>query len=397
MVSHAPTRTTPANWAVFALGFRTFFVAAGAAGLALIAVWVYAFAHGANPGRYYGGGIGWHGHEMLFGYTMAVVAGFLLTAVRNWTGRDTPSGAGLASLALLWLAGRVAPFAGGWLPDWAIATIDLAFLPAVAAVLAPPLRAAGQRHNQIFLILLGLLTLANLLIHLQALGVTAATGHAGTYLAVQLLVLLIVVIAGRVLPFFTERAVPGARPWRHTWIEALAVGSAALLAATVPFLAPSLPLALLTLAAAAVHGVRLAGWYHRHIWGKPILWVLHLGYAWLVVGFALQGLAFWGIGTPLLAVHAFTAGAIGTLTLGMMARVSLGHTGREMHAPAPAAAAFVLITLAAALRVLVPLAAPARYLDAIVAAGICWSAAFVLFLWVYVPVLLRPRVDGRPG
>lgn len=396
-MNHARTRTAPANWALFALGFRPFFLAAGAAGLALIAAWVYAFTHGADPGPYYGSGIGWHGHEMLFGYTMAVVAGFLLTAVRNWTGRDTPSGTGLAALALLWLAGRVAPFAGAWLPGWAIAAIDLAFLPAVAAALAPSLLTGGQRRNRIFLGLLGLLTLANLLIHLQALGVTGATAHAGTYLAVQLVVLLMVIIAGRVLPFFTERALPAARPWRNAWIEGLAIGSAALLAATVPFLAPSLPLALLSLAAAIVHALRLAGWHHRDMWSKPILWVLHLGYAWLVVGFALQGLAFWGVGTPLLALHAFTAGAIGTLTLGMMARVSLGHTGREMRAPAPAAAGFVLITLAAVLRVLGPLAVPGWYLDTIVAAGICWSAAFASFLWVYAPVLLRPRADGRPG
>ncbi len=391
------SRTTGAETALFALGFRPFFLGAGVAALLLLAIWVYAYASGAALANYYGSGMAWHGHEMIFGYTVAVLAGFLLAAVRNWTSRDTPTGLPLALLGALWLCGRVVPFLGGWLPAWSIAAVDLAFLPALIIALLPALRGSGQAHNQRLLVILALLAGANLLVHAQQLGWTRSTAQVGMVFAVQLIVLMITVIAGRVVPFFTERAINAAHAPQWPWLERLTIGLTALLALLIPLLTGSVWVALLSLAAAAAHGARLSAWYDRRMWSIPILWILHVGYVWLVIGFVLTGLTYWGIGTPLLALHAFTAGAIGTLTLGMMARVALGHTGRPIRPSSTMVVAFVLISIAAAVRVGLPLLLPAWYITSVVGAGVVWSAAFALFAWVYAPMLMRPRVDGQPG
>ncbi len=379
---------------VFALGFRPFFLLAGVAAAVLLPLWGIGFATGHLVNPYYGG-FAWHVHEMLFGFAVAVIAGFLLTAVRNWTGIDTLAGAPLAVLAALWTAGRLLPFFAG-LPPTLVASVDLAFLPALMVALAVPLVRSGQRRNLALLLVLAGLWTANLAMHLQALGIGSGGTRAGTA-AVLLIVVLIAVIAGRVLPFFTERALPGARPWRHRGLEIAALGSLLALLVLVVLWPHSILVAPVALAAALLHTVRLGGWADARARHIPLLWVLFLGYAWIVVGLALYGLAALGLVAPSLAVHAFTAGAIGGLTLGMMARVALGHTGRAMQAAPLTIAAFVAVHLAAGARVLLPLFLPAEYAGWIALASILWSVAFALFLWVYTPVLLRPRVDGRPG
>jgi uncharacterized protein involved in response to NO len=218
------------------------------------------------------------------------------------------------------------------------------------------------------------------------------------YLGVDLLVLLIAIIGGRVIPFFTERALPGAR--RHVWrpVEWVAIAALVALAVlrAVPF-APELTLGLAVVAALA-HAVRLWGWSDRRLWSVPLLWILYTGYGWVVVGFALDALSAAAIVSPQLAVHAFTTGAVGALTLGMMARVSLGHTGRPLHAPRPVVAAFALVNVAALLRVFAAWWLPGQwYVSLIVASGAAWVAAFALFLGVYTPILTRPRADGLEG
>ncbi len=391
-----PEPTAAPGIALFNLGFRPFFLLAGLTAVLLVPLWIFAYIRGQAEFGYYTA-ILWHGHEMLFGYTVAVIAGFLLTAVRNWTDLPTPGGKTLAGLIMLWLAGRIAPFVAGFLPHGIIAALDIAFLPVLAIALSIPLLRRKQTHNLVFLLILSALTLANVLVHMQLLGMTQATAMAGLNLAVYLVVLLIAILGGRVIPFFTERGIAGATTRQWKAVEYLSLGSLVVL--LVLDLAHASPLAITVFAvlAAVGHGIRLSGWYQKQVWSVPLLWVLHLGYAWLVVGFLFKALSAAGLLNPALAMHAFTAGGIGTLTLGMMARVALGHTGRALRVGPAMFWAFVLANLAGMLRVFPPTITPEYYDSWLVLAAICWSTAFAIFVISYAGILIRPRVDRRPG
>lgn len=381
------------GWSPFALGFRPFFLAAGIYAVALMGVWLGVLHGRLTIGA--GSPLVWHGHEMLFGFAVAVIAGFLLTAAQNWTGLRTPHGMPLAILFLIWLAGRLA-FLLPDLPPWLMATIDLSFLPTLAWVLTLPILKARQLHNAPFPVMLLALTVANALVHLETLGL-AHTASLGLHLAAYVVVMMIVVMGGRVIPSFTDNKLR-TRARRWPMIERLvpAVTLAAL--ASALFGADTPLTAWLAGLAAAVHAIRLAGWYTPRFWAVPLLWVLHLGYAWIALGFALLALAAAGWDAAASsALHAFTAGGIGVLTLGMMARVALGHTGRLLE-PAPVMTwAFVAVNLAALFRVATPLALPHATLEGMALSGALWTIAFALFAALYAPILLRPRVDGRPG
>ncbi|HEY5658048.1 MAG TPA: NnrS family protein [Myxococcota bacterium] len=382
--------------ALFALGFRPFFLLAMLSAALLIAPWTLVH-RGALAFHTYYGALPWHAHEMMFGYTTAVVAGFLLTAVSRWTDRETARGGLLAALALLWLAGRAAPYLQGLLPNPVIAALDLSFLPALAAVLAIPLVRSGAGRNLIFVPVLLLLFAANGLSHAGPLSGALATSRTGLYLGVDIVLLMIAIIGGRVIPFFTERALAGAAPRRWTWLEAIAIGSVVAFALARAVSAPAPVVGGVAAVAACAHALRLAGWHARGVWSVPLLWVLFLGYAWMVIGFALTASTALGPTPSFLALHAFTTGAIGVMTLGMMARVSLGHTGRPLKPAGATVAAFALINLSAALRVLAPLAFPIRTADLIALSALLWVAAFALALTAYAGILVRPRADGLPG
>ena len=386
----------PPRAALFALGFRPFFLLAGWYAVASMVVWLWLLRDSMAPANRLATNL-WHVHEMLMGYTVAVMAGFLLTAVRNWTNRMTLAGAPLALLAGLWLLGRLLPYFEGTLPQAIIAGTDLVFLPLLAAAIAVPVIQAGHYRSLMFAALLLLLFGANLLLQGGALGMSRAAVAAGVPVAVYIVVLMIVIMGGRVIPFFTERALPGVAARRFRLIEILSWVSVLLLLWAELGRAPPVIAALAAWAAAAVHGIRLAGWTHRRIWSVPLLWVLHTAYGWLVIGFFLKGAAAWGWLAPNLATHALTAGGIGVMTLGMMSRVSLGHTGRPLQVPPTMTVAFALVNLAALTRVFPPLVSPEHYLTWIrISAGL-WIAAFALFSWIYTPILIKPRADGRPG
>jgi len=389
-----PTPSRPKGLTPFALGFRPFFAAAGLAAVVLMGLWlIFWSGRLAAPGYY--GGIGWHAHEMLFGYTTAVIAGFLLTAVRNWTGIDTPTGTRLALLTLVWLAGRLLPFIPG-IPPWLLALVDLSFLPLLALAIYRPLIQAQNKVNRVFLPLLAFMALANLLVHLQSLGLSDSAAK-GTDLMLNMILLLLVLVSGRVLPFFTEKAVAGAKP-RHSkrreqWVFGLIITWTL---ADLLYPNPRL-LSLLALGVAVSQVWRLFDWHHPGVWRIPVLWVLYSGLIWLVVGFLLEALALNGLFSPLLSLHALTAGAIGVLTLGMMARVALGHTGRDLQPPRAVEFGFILLNLAVALRVFGPVFVSDHYSFWIEASGGTWLVSFLIFVRYYLPVLLKPRVDGRPG
>ncbi|HHJ17297.1 MAG TPA: NnrS family protein [Gammaproteobacteria bacterium] len=381
--------------AILALGFRPFFSFAGLAAVLLLSLWLGIWAGAMRDPEYYGG-IFWHSHEMLFGYAAAVIAGFLLTAVRNWTGAEVPTGTHLALLALLWLAGRVAPLLTGILPAPVIALIDLAFLPAVALSLVPPLWKGQQKINRIFVPLLLVMGIANLLVHLQSLDIADSAGH-GIDMMLYLVVFLITIIAGRVVPFFTQAVISGYQASRKPQIELVSTLALGLLALMQPFGLPGPVVGLVALVVAVTQFLRVLVWYDRRIWGIPILWVLYSGYFWLILGFLLLGLSGFGVLPANLAKHALTVGGIGVLTLGMMTRVTLGHTGHPIDPSPLMLPVFVLLNLAAAVRVFAALVWPQHYNLWVYLSGGLWVLCFLVFSAIYLPMLFRPRADGKPG
>lgn len=389
----APSRAVPA---FAAKGFRPFFLGSAIFAALIVPVWLLALSGVVRADGYLDPTY-WHAHEMIFGFSVAVVAGFLLTAVGNWTARETAIGRPLMGLAALWLAGRVALAAAGALPKGAVAAIDLAFLPALALAIGRPIVTTRNARNYPILLVVLLLTAINVVMHLDVLGVIAGWRQRASTFSVDLITLLILFVAARIFPMFTRNAtkvesvrnVP-ALDWATTGaMAALAIADVAL-----PGSAIGTALAGLTATLALARSVT---WGARHSLGIPLLWILHVGHAWIPIGLALRVAAAFTPAIPQAsALHALTVGAIGCTTLGMMARVSLGHTGRPLVAPRSATIAFVLVTLAAAARVFGTLS-PASYKGALHAAGTLWALAFAIFALAYAKILTGPRVDGKPG
>ena len=382
----------PRGSALWSLGFRPFYLLASVFSALSVLLWV-AQVSGALPAAYLRGAI-WHGHEMLFGFTTAVIAGFLLTAVRAWTGQPTASGAPLVALAALWVCGRVlvlTPFAT------AAALVNAAFPVALAVAIGIPLARARNVRNYFFVALLVLLGMLVAAVHLSLQDRFALAPRLGLQLALDVVLFIMAVMGGRVIPMFTNNGVPGARATRNPSVEKLALGTIIVLFAADLLQVPAPLAGALALAGAVAHGARLYLWQPWRTFGTPLVWILHAAYAWIVVHLALRGLAHLGLVAETLATHALTVGAIGGLTIGMMTRTARGHTARPLVADQFETAAFVLIQAAAAVRVFGVMVSPALYLGSVQLAGALWAAAFGLYAIRYWPVLSRPRLDGKPG
>ncbi|MBI3350891.1 MAG: NnrS family protein [Burkholderiales bacterium] len=379
------------GWPGLRLAFRPFYLLAALAAVVLMPLWWAVFTGRLAPVSGLGP-VAWHGHEMLFGVVAAVVVGFVFTAGKTWTGLPTPRGVALGGFVLLWLAGRVASLLA---PYPVFFLLDATFLPLVAVVFLRLLLRAGNRRNLVVAGLLALLGVANLAFHLAATGVLAWSPTQALHAGLGLLVLLETLMAGRVVPFFTRNVTPGLQNTVPAWRERL-LGAATTLAllAWLADLGVAVPLLLV---AAALHAWRLHSWRPGVTLTRPILWSLHLAYAWIPLGLALLALALVQ-GQPVSpALHAFAVGATGGLLIAMMTRTARGHTGRALAAGKTEALAYGLVALAAALRVALPLLAPAAYLSGMVAAGACFAAAFAIYLAVYARWLLTPRADGQDG
>ncbi|MEH6470711.1 MAG: NnrS family protein [Halopseudomonas sp.] len=388
-------RIPAGTFSLFALGFRPFFLLASLLAIVLITIWLpYLFGQLSLAGHFTP--LHWHAHEMLFGYAVAVISGFLLAAVRNWTSLDTPSGAPLIAITLVWLLGRLVCTLPLGLPPALIASIDLAFLPTVMLALAGPLIRARTLRNMAFLLILALLTLANLLMHLQALGLET-TADQGVKLGLGLVILVIVIMGGRVIPFFTRNPLPGMKLRQWQWVEVSSVAGVVVLLLLELLAVPSLFSAILSLMVGAILLLRMSGWYDSRIWSRPILWVLHIAYASIAVGFFLKGLALLGWVPTSSATHAFGFGGIGLITLGMMARVSLGHTGRMLELPTLTVWGIRILTLGVVVRIAATLTSGSLSQALLMLSVFCWVLAFAAFLKDYAPMLIRPRIDGRPG
>jgi uncharacterized protein involved in response to NO len=375
------------------LGFRPFYLGASLYAALSIVVWTLQYV-GALRAYALPGPLG-HAHEMLFGFAFAVIAGFLFTAARNWTQQPTPSGASLAAIFAVWGAGRALAFMP--VPSYVAALVNAAFPAVVAAALAQTLLAARNRRNYFFVAVLAAAAIAALLVNLAAMDVIATPPWLGVQIALDLVLLLLVVMGGRVIPMFTNNGVPGADARRVPGLEKAAVGAVlAVLAADVAGLSGTVLAALLTVAAVA-HGARLALWHPWRTTAHPIVWILHAGYAWIALHLALRAAAELALVPPPAATHALTVGAIGGLTIAMMTRTARGHTGLPLVADRADVAAYGLVLAASVIRVLGPLAAPAMHVAWIVISAAAWSAAYGTYFVAYLPRLTAPRADGRPG
>ncbi len=385
------------GFALFNLAFRPFFLFAALSSLLLMVHWLMLLGKGHLTYSYYQLSQVWHGHEMLFGYAVAVIVGFLLTAVRNWTSIQTPYGKTLAGLFLLWLSARLLPVINEFLvpiPSVVIATIDLVFLPLVVLSISIPIIRSGNYRNLIFTVILSAMTLANLLTHLQLLGLTESTLAKGMQLELGLIVIVMCVMGGRVIPFFTERALAFDAK-RFNWIEKSIIPLAAgwLIADLFQL---HIATSLLAAVNALVHCIRLAGWFKPRMFRNPLIWILHAAYLFIPLGFLLDALSGLSLLSPYLAIHAFAAGAIGSMTIGMMARVSLGHTARPLKLAKITVAAFIVMVAAGIIRVALPLIPELSSLAIHISGGL-WALSWLMFLIPYTSILLKPRMDGQFG
>lgn len=377
---------------ILRVGFRPFFLAGGIWSALAVVLWLGGLAGVVALPTAFDPSV-WHAHEMLFGFVAAVIAGFLLTAIPNWTGRLPLRGPGLALLVGLWALGRVAVALSALTGPWAAAVLDLAFPVAFCAVVLREILAGRNWSNLPIAGVLAVLMASNLLTHLEPLGV-ADTAGLGLRLGIATVALLIVLVGGRVVPSFTrnwlakrgEQRLP--RPFGR--LDRLAILSS-LGAGLAWTLAPEAAISgVLALLAAALGAIRLAGWRGHRTLTEPLVWVLHLGTAWLVLGWALLGAAILIPGLdPASALHALTAGAMGTMTLAMMTRATLGHSGRALTAGVGTTLCYGLVGLAALTRVLAPLVPDAAAL-LYALSGLAWIGAFGLFVVLYAPLLTGP-------
>jgi len=386
---------------LFSYGFRPFFLLAGLWAIVPMVTLLWSLGVQSWPGdtiplfR-------WHAHEMIFGFVIAAVAGFLLTAVPSWTGQQAVSGPRLMALVAIWAAERlvVSP-----LVDFPVALalpLEIAFLPTLALILAVPLFRAKKISNAVFLFFLSLLFTADFLFHAQLHGLIGSLPFDSLRLALNVVLLMVVIIGGRIIPAFTQsglqqlgRPVQAKAP---SWLNAAAIGTVALLVVVDIFAQDSTGSGLLAALAALLLLGRLAHWQGHRTLDVPLLWVLHLGYGWIVVALTLKALwlltaSYWAVNW----MHALNSGAFGTMILAVTTRAALGHTGRALEASKAITIAYLLVSTAAATRVWGPVVLPAYLWNTIYVAGGLWVTGFAIYLAVYCPVLLGSRVDGKPG
>lgn len=396
-----PDRLRRAEWpVVLQYGFRPFFLLAGLHACLFLPLWVLVWAFGwplisvSDP-------VAWHAHEMLFGFAAAGLAGFLLTAVPSWTGAAPLHGQRLAILAAAWLLARACAFWPWALTSGLYMAADLGFWLLLAASVAPGILARNARRNGVIVLMLGAMFAANLFWHLDAFGVVDDAGYRALHAGLGLFCLAISVIGGRIVPAFTLGGMRQAGT-PVTIVPNGRLDAAAILGLVAAFAveaagAPQLVVGLAFAIAALLHGIRLAGWQGWKTLRVPLVWSLHLGYAFLVLGLALKAATGFGLAPPTAGAHALGSGAVGVMLLAVMTRASLGHTGRPLQAPRTAVVAYILVAGGALLRTLVALSGGWEPWLGMATAGLLWAAGYLAYVYGYAPILLGPRIDGRPG
>jgi len=385
--------TAPRGWPLLRLGFRPFYLGAAAFAMLAVPLWI-ALLLGAMTLNLSVAPVLWHAHEMLFGFAAAVIVGFLLTAGKAWTGLATPRGGMLAALAMLWLAARLAAILA---PYAVYAMLDVLLLPLVAAILIRVLWRAGNRRNLPLGAILVLLALANLCFHLAVLGALEIAPLHALQAGLAVIVMIECVIAGRVIPAFTMSALPGLKLQAPRRLEQATLAATVLALAAWVLLPPNAVTAAALGAAGVLHVVRILQWRPLRTRARPLLWVLHLAYAWIPIGFLLLAWAQVGGVSMSAGVHALAVGATGGLVIGMITRTARGHTGRPLQASSLEVAAYLLVAAAAVTRVVLPLLAPQHLVLWLVAAAAAWCSAFGIYLVIFAPWLVSTRLDGKDG
>jgi uncharacterized protein involved in response to NO len=406
----APSRATPARPGVFVSAptcsaatrartrgspdflrdsFRPFYFGGAIFAALAVPAWLGMWYHGyftpTLPPLY------WHAHEMVFGFAAAIIVGFLFTAARNWTGLPLPAGLPLASLFSLWILGRVGMF---FAYGPATAVIDSLLLLLVAVVLARKfIRARSMCSMPLVFVLLSL-GLANVAFHASMHNLLEIPPVMAIEFGLMLVVLIEMIIGGRVVPGFTANAIPGVRQFRSVRLHRASFALAALAIISDALRLPPMSTGTLALLAGVAVAAQAIGWNPLATRSRPLLWVLHVSYAWIPVGLVLLGLASFGLVPRSAAIHAFAVGSIGGLIMGMITRTALGHSGRPVQAGRWETAAYVLVHAAAISRVTAALV-PAVYLAGMSAAGLAWTAAFAIYAIAYAPVLIRSRPSPR--
>jgi len=387
--------------AIFQLGFRIFFLSGSLFCVFALFLWGTIFFHGSSL-QPFGTSFWWHSHEMIFGFSIAIITGFLLTAVQTWTGIPGVKGYSLAGLFSVWLLGRILLLFPVGIPEMIVSTVDLIFLPLVAIALGYPVLRVRQKRNMIFIPILLLLFAENFIMHrgiwLEQVTMTRDAAWAG----VITVVLLISIMGGRVIPFFTARATGTEQPAAYTWLELLA--NIPLLLFILYFITgkplaiPPIALIVTAITGALFQLFRLSRWQFWLCTKEPLLWSLHASYLFIPIGLILMALHHGDYNvTASQAIHSFTVGTIGGLILAMISRVSLGHTGRKLQTLSGMSFAFFLMIIAGLIR------SPLSALDIVspvVSLGlsfIFFILAYLIFLWRYIPILSKRRIDGRPG
>ncbi len=373
--------------ALLSHAFRPFFLLAAASAIAGVGMWMLAlngqitFPTGVDP-------VSWHAHEMIVGFAMAAIAGFILTAVAAWTGRPAVRDLPLLWLVVSWLLGRVAMLNAAGMNVTATAALDMLFPASLCYLATREIFAARNRRNYKIVAIIGVLAAANLAYHL-------IDARSSLYVLIHTVLLLVALIGGRIVPNFTANWLRGQGvvdlPANNVTIDRFAIAMTILVGVASVFFPDRMWAATLAFLAAGVHLVRVMQWRGLQTVRNPLLLILHVAYWWLPVGYFMTGLAGLGlIFAPTTALHVLTMGAIGSTVFAMITRVPLGHTGRPLHASRLTVAAYVLLTVAVCVRVASP-SADGMYLALVNGSAAGWCLAFAVFLWVYWPVMTRPR------
>ena len=373
-------------------GFRPFFFLGALYSVISLVLWGGFYAGYIVPPYFMIDAVSWHAHEMIYGFSMAIVAGFLLTAVANWTGGAPARQMHLAGLCLLWLLGRVVMHFDFGLPAWAIIAVESAFIPALALSLAIPLIRSWNKRNFIFLTLLSVLFACDLWFLLT---INMAALHA----ALMMILIMISLIGGRIIPAFTVAALrrKGIETYQTPQIkmDVAALVSLVAVALCLVFAKGTPILGIAAGVSCLIHGLRMRHYHTLKTFDDPLDWILHAGYCWLVVGLGLLALTGFGALGVAAVIHALTAGAIGTMILGMICRVTLGHTGRDLKLGALTTLSFFAIQVTAIARVFGPIFMPDHMNEWVIGSAALWSLCFAAYLWVYTPMLFTARPDGQ--
>ncbi len=383
---------------IFTSGYRVFFPLGALGAIVILGYWVLLLTGGTSTFPSYFSEIAWHQHEMIFGVFVPIIIGFLFTAVPNWTGVPSPSGAALAALAMLWLLGRFAVFFGGLLPPLVPLILDVALLPIAVMCIAPAIFATANKRNYFLPVMLMVFAVFNLCSHLAALDMLPIDENNFFIAALIFVVMLMNVIGGRVAPNFLKNKYRDVKQFSHKALLPVSMISIVVVMISIIFSAPDYLIGSFSLLAAVVILIRVLGWNGWVAISDPLMIILHIGVLWISVGCFLMAYAhFYDYTFVALSYHAFSIGAAGSLTLGVMTRAVLGHSGMPMNNEFIITFYLVLINIAALSRIVAPLYFADYYLLLLNVSGICWVLAYALFLVRTIPVVTQPRADGKPG